>query len=451
MYDFGPLAAQYDEDLLHYFHVTKQVSGLILKKNIPANFIFVARPGAGKTALMKWLTEEAQERRMLFIRPTEVRLVIEDSNPNAEDHRILMSAELFAGLISEAKEWKETPDNLRKECSSYIRETWWESLGDIFSERFEGLSILGNGFSLRAKDRQAYLSRIRKDNKVEKSSSLIRRLAKVLDVTLVVDNPEFIVGKGLEDVTTENAMRIGAFLSVLNGLHSLGVQVVIFVKEHILQSVQDNYRDFSHFEDRVEGLEWTEDDLLEMLNLRIDKRLQVKWEDIFTLGKDIFVRYVFAFLVNGPRDLLFICNTAGRNGGKISKPKLERSIEAMRKRKWVDIATQYGPQWPNIDAFARRITQLISEKFDKKPILPEEFRSAIEDEFSTPGTPLHELRKQEKWMNTAIWASPSIEERLFVIGCLGYILGNTMYFPWAGRSLERFRLAKKIFVSPLFL
>ncbi len=237
----------------------------------------------------------------------------------------------------------------------------------------------------------------------------------------------------------------------MNQLHALGIQVIVFVKENILQAVQEHYRDFSHFEDRIEGLEWTEADLLNMLKLRLEKRLGLPWGNVFTLGEEAFKQEVFPYLINGPRDLIYVCNTAGRSSEqRITKANLEKSIDALRASKWGEITRQYNRQWPRIDEFARSIITTVIVKSSREQITRSKFRSVVESEFASAGSALHTLRKQENWINTALWASPTIEERLFLIGCLGYVYNGERSSPWNGLSLERFRLADSFFVSPLF-
>ena len=266
-----------------------------------------------------------------------------------------------------------------------------------------------------------------------------------------MDNPESIVGQGLEDVTKENAIRIGSFFSILNHLHSLGIQVIVFVKEHILRNVQKYYLDSTHFEDRIEGLEWTDSDLMDLIKIRIKKKLHLEWGDVFALNQTEFKDNILPCLINGPRDLLNICNTAGKEAtNKITNPTLMRSIDVIKKKRWEHIYKQFNEQWPRIDELAQLVISLIMDSYGNKPFTRAQFKTAFEKEFHDPETPLNDLRTKEKWIRTAKWADPSVDEILFIIGCFGYVYKGEPYFPWAGRSLERFGVAEKIFISPLF-
>jgi len=259
-----------------------------------------------------------------------------------------------------------------------------------------------------------------------------------------------MVTKGFDEVSRDNAMRIGAYLSVLTHLHFLGCQVLSFIKEHVLQSVLGHYPDSSHFEDRIEGIEWTASDLAEMINLRVSKRLKKEWDEVFSIESTRFEKEAFPHLINGPRDLLFICNNAKKKGGKIRSAALKNIIGTLRGNKWNEIQKQFGRQWPSVGEFAQAIIGSIQGRYKNRLVPREEFMSIVRSDFESPSTELHRLKSQEKWINTSYWATPPVDERLFLLGCLGYIREKQRVYPWAGRSLEQFRASAFIFISPLF-
>ncbi|HUW13303.1 MAG TPA: hypothetical protein VM537_26500 [Anaerolineae bacterium] len=450
MFDFGPVAAQNDPNILLYFHTTGQVAALVLPDATPHDFVFVARPGAGKTALVKWLEGEDHARTMLSISPTRTRLLMDEDEANVEDYRIMMRAELFTAVVVEAIQRGLVAGSLARTCKAYYTKQWLKSVGKSLSDKFEGMSILGNGFSLQQSERRDYLREIRANGKVEIASKLVTQLAQQVPLTVIVDDPESLVTQGLEDMTPENAIRIGAFLSVLCQLHLLGVQVMVFAREFIVQGVQRYYKDFSHFGARIGALEWTGDDLLDVVRLRLENRLEMNWQDVFTMSEATFADLVLPCLLNGPRDLVQICNTAGKAEKRISKAMLARAIRGLATKKWQEIDSHYSAQWPAIGLFAKTACDVISGRFKSRPVARDKIRSAIEKDFQTSGRPLNKLREREDWMYTALWDTPSIEERLFIIGCLGYVHDKSEVYPWAGRSLDGFQVADSLFLTPLF-
>ncbi|MBA7470225.1 hypothetical protein ES707_05503 [subsurface metagenome] len=452
MYDFGPLAAQDDKELMGYFHTTKQVKLLFAEDEKTPNCIFVTRPGGGKTALVKWLKSKTiNNRPLIFIQPSHTQLVPLDDDLNLEDHRILIYFELYTGIVSELIQRKALPNALQKKCQTYMLEEWGKTIKRFFSDKFTGMSILGCGFMLDASNRRSYLGYIKRTQKLDKVSDLMCQISEQVSPIVVSDDPEAMVTKGLDELSYENSLRIGAYLSVLTHLHSLGCQVLLFIKEHVLQSVLEHYSDSSHFEDRIEGIQWTEEDLMDMLNLRLSTRLKKKWEDVFAIERGKFQQKVFSHLINGPRDLLFICNSAGKSGEKITHISLLRIVDTLRNSKWNEIRKQFGRQWPSVTEFAQTIIGVVRNKLKNGKISRERFNTIVKAAFERPGTILHELRTKEKWINTCPWGIPTIDERLFFIGCLGYTFEKQKVYPWAGRSIEQFRTSRSIFVSPLFL
>ncbi|MGD0751917.1 MAG: hypothetical protein ABSA23_10985 [Anaerolineales bacterium] len=148
MFEFGPLAAQDDPDILGYFQKTKQVKKIILSEKPQKNFIFVSRPGGGKTALVKWLEGGDHGRRVISIRSDEVRMIIDDDpSVTSEDHRTLMAAELFVGILMEVKKMECLSAPLQEECTGFLSNLKWKSVEGFFKHKFEGISILGYGFS----------------------------------------------------------------------------------------------------------------------------------------------------------------------------------------------------------------------------------------------------------------------------------------------------------------
>jgi hypothetical protein len=450
MFDFGPLAAQHDRQLLSYFHVTQQATSLINFKSAKHSFLFVARPGSGKTSLLRWLDTSGDHYFTLVISPEKTRLSAGDSTLNPSDLLVMVSTELYSALISEVLARSLGSAQSQKEAKNYLSKDWKQTVGHFFQQKFVGVSVLGCGFTLKPDDRRVYLQEIRRTGQLVEARRVLEQLARETKIVLVLDDPELIVGEGLDDVTPENARRLGVLLSVLAEVHAIGIRVIVFLREHVLQNARAHYDNFQQFSDRIEGVEWTETDLIEMLDRRVTKRLKVSWDQVFECSKNTLQEKVFPFLVNGPRDLLTLCNLAGKEMGRISMTRLEKGLRAFTVDKWRDLSTFYGRQWPQIDKFARAMVKALKAKYQNKPIPPGAIRAEFESQFGKPGSDIHALRKRTTWINNAKWETPPVDEKLFVIGCLGYTLGKEKFYPWAGRDTDRFRLADSHFISPAF-
>jgi len=450
MDDWGPLAAQDDKRLMEYFHTTGQVKLLFDKDIQTPNCIFVTRPGGGKTALVKRLKSNIIKGPLIFIQPSHIQLVPPNDKLNLENQRILMQFELYTGIISELLQKEALSNGLKEKCQTYIKDEWGKSIKKFLKEELQGLSIVGFGFSLKESDRRSYLMEIKRNRKIDKVSDLMYQISEKVSPIIVSDDPEAMVTRGFDEVSRENSLLTGAYLSVLTHLHSVGCRVFLFVKEYILQGVLKKYKDSSHFEDRIEGIQWTEEDLMEMLNLRLSKRLGKKWEDIFAVQKEKFQKEVLPYLINGPRDLLFICNSASKSGKKITYKSIQKIICILRDNKWNEISKQFGEQWPSITELAQAVISVVNKKHKGERISRKKFNSIVKTAFEKTDTRLHKLRTKERWINTCLWGRPTLEDRLFSIGCLGYIFEKRKVYPWAGRSLQQFRISELIFINSLF-
>ncbi len=449
MYDFGPLAANDDPRILDYFHTTNQISELLANPESKRSFLIVARPGGGKTALVTWLKNGPNSKRVITIDSSVARFLIDnDSIATHEDQSLFFSSELYRILFSKVIAKEDVSESLRSECNDYLNsiyEALKKTLGKVNS-----ISFAGFGFSLKPEEKRSYLDIIRKEQKITKAKPIIQRIAKEQKFILSIDNPESIVGKGLNVVTTENGIRIGSFFSSLAELKNLGIQVIVFVKEHIMQLVLNSFSDASHFKDQILSLEWTEKDLIELINLRVEKRISSNWENVFDITKDEFKRLVFPNLINGPRDLISVCNRAGDGKGRITSHDLKQGINNLRNDKWREIQLEFINQWPGVDQFSRVIIEIINKEISSKEFTKDQFINVIKNEFEKPDTALNQLRKKEDWINSALLDPPPVDERMFIIGVLGYIHDKTKYYPWSGQSVDRYRLANKVFISSLF-
>jgi hypothetical protein len=219
-----------------------------------------------------------------------------------------------------------------------------------------------------------------------------------------------------------------------------------------IQSVIEQYVDTAHFSDGVASLKWQENDLVKLIELRVEKRIGKKWKDVFGFHQGELVSSIFPYLVNGPRDLMLLLNTAGKRADVITKDMLLAALPTLRSQRWSDCDRQFGRRWPKISNVAKSILAAIpnSSRMKTTSVPKEEIKNLIKSEIQKPGTALHKLRAVD-WVNSALWMEPSIDERLFLCGFLGYELNGEKQFPWMGCTLSEYRQADKIIVSQLFI
>ena len=121
MFNFGPLAAEYDPRILEYFEQTNQIKKILSSPKEHKHFIFIARPGGGKTALVKWLVEGSNKDIVVSINYREIRFQLENDNDSTSaDVNLFITNELFTKIIQEAQERFNLSEILHNDCLHYL-------------------------------------------------------------------------------------------------------------------------------------------------------------------------------------------------------------------------------------------------------------------------------------------------------------------------------------------
>lgn len=447
---FGPLAAQADPDILNYFYVTDQIKRLIHRSAVgPAQFIVASRPGAGKSALFEWVASPQSNLEAIVIRGANKRIIPPDPSMNVDDYRTLAFGEFATAFIVWAKNLVTLRDDTKRRISSLRRKKTFAAIKVFLGEDFEGLNVLGCGFNLAERQRKDYLKELRSADYQHELEEVIKKIASESRPVFILDDPEFTIAEGLDELSPPNAQRLGGLLSALGKLDALGIRTLVFIRENVYRAVVDHYHDASHFADRVQGLGWTENDLIGLLQLRLEWKAQISWGNAFKVNEARMARLVFPFLVNGPRDLIRICNTAGSAGAPISTASLDRAIEQASRDRWAETRKQFSSLFPLFDKFAGAILREAAHEFGSDKIEPHALDTLIQNALTTPGSELHKLRSQD-WIDALPFEPHRAVDLLYAAGCLGYYQGKNRIFPWAGRSTEKLALADGYFLSPAF-
>lgn len=445
---FGPLAAQDDPALLDYFHSTAQSRRLVEPTRLGhSDFIVVSRPGAGKTALMKWLSHQADDLPALVIRGSQTRLMPPDDAFNVDDYRLLAWSELATACVLEGRRTFDLSGEAAEASRNFRRRRGWQQV-KRFLANVRGIEILGVGASMDPGTRREYVSILRQSEIQQDLEKTLKKIAADVEPVLAIDDPEFMIAEGLDELSSGNAIRLGALLSALGRLNSLGIGVVVFIKEHLFVGVTEAYNDSRHFEDRVQRLEWTAEDLLGVIRLRINHRMETRWERIFSLSEDELSELVLPQLTNGPRDLLEVCNLALRSGLPIGNEALKNALAQLAGKWRRELKKQFNRSWPEFAIFAHECVTLFRENLDPDNMSLDEMKRVVEDGLIAASEPLGRLRSKNEWVDRLVFDLRRAVELLFAAGCLGLHEGSDRVYPWAGRSLERFASADSYFVSP---
>ncbi|WP_146101316.1 hypothetical protein [Bradyrhizobium sp. AC87j1] len=458
---FGPLSAERDAHLLDYFHRTAFIQNILSAPSGDGPFLILSRPGAGKTALKKWLLSKDSPYATISLDATTARVFVDDPSFNDEDYRTLLRAELLAGLLGEligrnpAQQRKAQSKTLRDayaEAEDFVTKNFLESVVDFVKDRFASLQILGTGFSLSKEERGRYLKQVRRKDLASAALKCLENVtaAEKHRFCLVVDNPEYIVGHGLALTDRANAFRIGALLNLLAEIHTAGLRVAAFTKFHVFDSVQEHYTDYSHFADSVARLEWTRDDLIEFVSLRVRKRLKSEWNDVFGLTQKDFADLVFPRIINGPRDVLFLLSEAqsASAGVKLSNDNLLSASTQLKDDKYKDMSRLFGGIYPGVDAFCKAAVAVVR---DLKPSMTtQSVDAAIDSSISDPHGPLHGIRAKYDWVINVQAGIPRASALLGTLGAFVFVADGRRHYPWEGHPLEALDRSDSIELSPLF-
>lgn len=450
--DFGPLAAQGDPQLLSYFCKTPQISRLTDPlRSGPSKFIVVSRPGAGKSAIFKFVKSQNSGFPAFVIQGAE-RVIFphDDQTMSLDLCRSLAFGELAAAFISWARASLPLSIAVKRQIQIFQAKQGFKKIFTKAGREIVGLNILGTGFSLAPRDRSQYLEVLRSSAFTDEAKRLIKLLAdQSPSPAIVVDDPEYMVVHGLTEVSKENSIKLGALLEGLERIDSVGVRTPTFIREHIHRAVLDHYTDASHYADRVTGLGWTSDSLLDLLHERLKHRLKREWSDVFPLEKQQFSEQVFPFLVNGPRDLLYICNLAGENL-PINEASLLKAIKESQRGQWLELKRQFDTSFPGFQKFAIASARMIVQNFGLKEFDPAGFDDLIDNGLTRVGSDIYDLRGQNEWVDELAHTPRRAAELLYAAGCLGYARDGERIYPWAGRSNEGFSMADRYFLSKAF-
>jgi hypothetical protein len=319
---------------------------------------FVGRRGTGKTTIVRFL--ESTQSRIITIRPElfspsgspiDVDLF---ANMNQKPFRSLLAAfrrslqdeVLFAQLRTTLLEsHAEVSERLVREFSEYSDYDF-----DIRTVHF----IAGLTRPLRAQDDATWLTEL----KIPKA--IAREMPSVLDE----NRPWTILIDAIDDNWDGSQQAVYYLTALMHATLEVnsqvpGMRVLIFLRENMFERVRVVDSEFSRLETSVVGLDWTERQLREMVERRINAPLTTKielggptWNAFFEDGPNAH-EAVFGFCQGRPRDVLTYCtlalDTAQANGH--SRVMLEDLQDARRRfsdSRLKDLSDEYQENYPQI-------------------------------------------------------------------------------------------------------
>jgi Cdc6-like AAA superfamily ATPase len=319
---------------------------------------FVGRRGTGKTATAKFMSQTSH--RVTIIRPeifspSSLQIPISEfEQANQKPFRSLLAA--FKRSLQDEVLFQVAMKSNRLDRSTQIvlqRER------DIFGSMDFDLRVLHfiKGFTqpLADSDDLMWLEELKVTNTLSKAMA-----------SLVLDRKDpFIVLLDAIDDFWDGSQQAVLYLTAL--MHAAvevnsrvpGVRVLIFLRENIFERVRLIDSEFSRLETCVVGLDWTEEQLIEMIERRTNAPLPAKlplggqtWDALFEDGK-IARTMVLEFCQHRPRDVLTYCSLAldTAQAHKHEQILLEDLHDARRRfsdSRLKDLSDEYQENYPQI-------------------------------------------------------------------------------------------------------
>jgi hypothetical protein len=368
----GQSFAEYDPYLKDdsVFVHTPALTAAIDPKN--PHCFFVGRRGTGKTTITRFL--EGQNKRALGIRPemfspSDLKMPLEDFEKSSQKPFRSLLAAFRRSLQDEVLfRWAgDSPLNMRSmpEMLSREYETFCDDDFDLRALKF--IDALTE--PLKSGDDQAWLTEIKT---VKKLSTQIRT------IQLSRENPYVILIDAIDDSWDGSDLAV-LYLSAL--MHACleintqveGMRVLIFLRENMFERVRVIDSEFSRLETCVVGLDWTREQLLELIERRINSPLNTKlalggqtWNAFFEDG-ELARNKVLDYCQHRPRDVLTYCHLAldTAQAHKHERVMIEDLQDARRRfsdSRLSDLSDEYQENYPQIALVLERFHAL-GDKF----------------------------------------------------------------------------------------
>lgn len=323
---------------------------------------FVGRRGTGKTTITKYLQDNQQN--ILLVRPEifspESSLFSEEvlREANQRPFRSLIAAFRRSLQYEVLTAWGSDPRNARSIAPALMTElsVVAEPDFDLRTLRFidQIMSALAGG------DETEWVSQI----KIPKS------LAKDMESSEVGKPRGYSVLLDAIDESWDGSELAVIYLAALMhacleiNSHSSGMRVLMFLRENIFERVRVVDTEFSRLETCVVGLDWSVEQLLEMVERRLNAPLTAKlplggqtWEACFEGEQSR--RMVFDFCQHRPRDVLTytalaLDNAQSHKHEQILLTDLHDARRRFSTSRLSDLGDEYQENYPQLSLVLSR-------------------------------------------------------------------------------------------------
>lgn len=319
---------------------------------------FVGRRGTGKTATAKFLSQNSE--RVTVIRPeifspSSLQIPISEfEQANQKPFRSLLAA--FKRSLQDEVLFQVETKSKRLDRSTQVL---LQRERDIYGPMDFDLRVLHfiKGFTepLAEKDDLKWLEELKVTNSLSKAmgSLILERNAPYIVLLDAIDD--------FWDGSQQAVLYLTALMHAAVEVNSRvpGVRVLVFLRENIFERVRLVDTEFARLETCVVGLDWTQEQLIEMIERRTNAPLPSKlplggqtWDALFEDGGEAR-RMVLDFCQHRPRDVLTYCSLAldTAQAHKHDQILLDDLHDARRRfsdSRLKDLSDEYQENYPQI-------------------------------------------------------------------------------------------------------
>lgn len=269
-------------------------------------------------------------------------------------------------------------------------------------------------------------------------TELIDKVVKALDnkhAYILIDDTEDVF-PGIEG-NIDFLEGLSRAVYDINNLTNSKVHVLLFLKYGFWRQWFENQRELDKIFDAVMILSWNHDDLCKVISQRIanihhidyDKKLRDEdlWNKEFNWnnneGFNKFATSIARYCVNGPRDIITICNMAkkGSKSEKINSDSIKEILAKYSELKIYEIHADFGDVYPNVHKFVELVFYKLKPEGTGKY-----YAQKIEDN-GLMSDKAEAIFKNESWFNSS--SKEKLVSIMYEIGIIGKKngRGKTLY------------------------
>jgi len=326
-------------------------------------YFFVGRRGTGKTALRRYCDQQLEHTRVLvpevFMPSSSVVSLDLFKNAKKRPFRSLVTAfrralqdEILAMWQQSHPGYVNTPQIIATELAQY---------GDMDFDNRVVRFIAQISRHLVSDDEQAWLT----ENKIAgKIADAMKHLGNGTagQYTLLIDSID-----DYWEGTEQSLVYLTAFMHACLELSTQveWARVILFLRENIFERVRLQDSESSRLNNAVAGLNWTEEQLLELVEKRLNKPFNTKfplggptWKAFFESPEEAWSEVIEA-CQKRPRDILvYVSNAIESAQSRKHERILIEDVQGARRRfsdnALKDLGDEYAENYPQIAVVLRR-------------------------------------------------------------------------------------------------